>query len=149
MRFALFLLPAALWAQCAVTITSPGQPTICVPPAPGATGPQGPAGPTGVQGPQGLPGATGMPGPIGPSGPTGAQGTPGPAGGGISTITVSGTPPVTTITGDVNITGKLNTGAAAAPSVWTITRSDGASCTLTFEPSNPSKNTTVIVIKCP
>lgn len=123
MRFALFLLPVALWAQpCPLSVTN-GTNTICL------VGPQGPPGP---------PGSAGAPGPAGPAGPPGQ---------GISTITVSGT--TTTIKGDVVITGKLSTGAAAAPSQWTITRSDGRICTMVFQPASPDASTTAIVIKCP
>jgi hypothetical protein len=65
----------------------------------------------------------------------------------IPTITVSGT--TTTITGDVVITGGLSVGAAGKPTAWTVIRSDGKVCSMTFQPANPDTTSTVVVIKCP
>lgn len=64
-----------------------------------------------------------------------------------STISVSGT--TTTITGNLVVTGTVQTGAANAPSVWNIVRSDGVACTVKFSPTNPASNTTSMVITCP
>lgn len=92
--------------------------------------------------------AVGPQGPPGPVGPQGVPGPQGPPGAGISTITVSGT--TTTITGNLVVTGSVQTGSAGAPTVWNITRSDGVACTGKFLPTNPSSNaTTVLVITCP
>lgn len=109
----------AAFAQCPLAITSSTGTTCLV-------GPQGPKGDKGDPGP---------------------QGPPGPAGAGISTITVSGT--TTTITGNLVVTGTLTAGAATAPTVWNIVRSDGAPCTVKFSPTNPASNTTSMVITCP
>jgi hypothetical protein len=60
---------------------------------------------------------------------------------------VNGT--TTTITGDVVITGGLSVGAAGKPTAWTVIRSDGKVCSMTFQPANPDVTSTVVVIKCP
>ncbi len=123
MKLLLFLLPCALFAQpapCPLSVTN-GTSTICL---------------------------VGPPGPAGPQGPAGVQGPAGPAGAGIPTIKVlpSGD---TQVTGNLIVTGSVTTGAAGAPTMWNITRSDGVACTGTFMPTNPAKATAVLVITCP
>ncbi len=111
---------AAFGQTCPLTFTTSAG-TIC---AVGPKGDKGDPGPQGVPGPQGPPGA------------------------GISTITVSGT--TTTVTGNLVVTGSVQTGTTGTPTVWNITRQDGVTCTAKFLPTNPSSNaTTVMVITCP
>jgi hypothetical protein len=126
MKMKLLLLAVcsmAAWGQCPASITT-ATGTVCLV---GPAGPQGVPGPAGAQGPQGI---------------------PGPAGAGISTITVLPTGD-TQVKGNLIVTGTLTTGAPGIPTVWTIIRTDGVSCTAKFSPTNPASNTTSMVITCP
>ncbi len=117
------LAASAIWAQCPASVTT-STGTVCL---------VGPAGP------QGVPGPTGLLGPAGPAGPPGA---------GIPTITVLPTGD-TQVKGNLIVTGTVTMGTPGAPTVWTIIRTDGVSCTAKFSPTNPASPTTTMVITCP
>ncbi len=103
----------------------------------GATGATGPAGATGVQGPTGPAGADGATGVTGPAGADGVTGTTGADGADGTTGTTGPTGPVNMISGVVNSSGTIISGAGFAvtnPSVGV----DGITFTTPFTGGVPS-----------
>jgi len=102
----LAIFSVAAWGQCPASVTTASG-TVCLV---GPQGPQGPAGP---------------PGPPGPAAP--ASNLP-------ITLMPDGS---VQIKANVTITGSITTGSgSAAPTVITITRTDGTTCHVTFSPTN-------------